>query len=266
MLLGYRSARNVVLLRQLRIDWTNSIANGLLGCWVPGVNGVFDVTRQTAPMGQGSAGAPLGVCAEGPGLSSTALNQGYVLTAPTAYKALTTSGGALSVFWRGYQFASPTTFATIGAITYDNVGAPPYFLAAIGFDGSAPPLVRVFYDTGSTQNNFTGPASAAGLVDYSFTALVGGNIFGYVNGVQFGTGGYGSVGAALSTSQIQWETGNSNSIGTIMAMWNRQLSATEILSLHLDPYQFLVSADVLSAFNAPMAMPLPFVLMPQIVT
>jgi hypothetical protein len=104
------------------------------------------------------------------------------------------------------------------------------------------------WNTGGSFTFGTGFTLSTGVfADYAGTFAKGGNAILYINGIQQSSDAFGaSAPTSTATSLIQinsdfnTNTRNPGAIGNMIAMWNRALSAQEILWLHLDPYQLIV--------------------------
>lgn len=241
----------------LKIDWSNPLATGLIGCWVPGVffginlagNGTNLKTDTTL-----ATTATTGNTQEGPGLlSNTGANSGLngVCTSPF----LDYSNGKTH-FWRGLPIAAATNTSNTIGVAVDITGGTSNVLSSITLDGARNPLLK-WNNAGTANNGGAGglTVTLGQMYTLAGTFAVGGNAILYVygpgaaNGVQnttaFGasapTGAGANTGICLNTSENVFQNIKANC--NIACIWNRVLSAQEISALNDDPYQFLIPAE-----------------------
>ena len=86
-----------VPLGPVAIDWSNPLADGLIGCWLPGASGV-DIAGKAPTLAYG-AGAIVQATPEGPGegVTTSASNTGMTAIVGAPFTNYT----ALTIYWRG---------------------------------------------------------------------------------------------------------------------------------------------------------------------
>jgi hypothetical protein len=251
------------------IDWTNSLARGLIGCWLPGSMRGIDLSGNAPEMTIESSGGIFDATAEGPGLSTTGTLTGMNVLAQPVHKSWTQA----TLYWRGYLIGVPAVHGVFIGISYTNTDTSPFVVLCIQYDSAAS-----FGATGNNSGSFFGPAPfTTPPTPPAFVSMavswdtVGGTVALYTNGAANGTGSL--VGAPSTTANsyicingwVPVNTRYDNAICNIACMWNRALTAAEIRALDLAPYQFIVPAE--SEMPVTFIQPPPplFVLMPQIV-
>jgi hypothetical protein len=252
------SPRRSVPVGQVSIDWSHPLANGLIGCWLPGVSGGIDLTGNCADL-QPSSGSSkkYSVNQEGPTLDPGTAGTVNMLTAtaPPAYKGQQ----AMSMYYRAEKLRAADTQAILLYISYDNVPNAPYNVFG---------LQSVFNNTSYSQIyvgiNINGTSQQSANVDFSaetqirvgatVTSVTGHALSLYKNGLladnSTNTLPTGTLNGT-STSQISingWDTSatSGRASGTapyIACLWNRELSASEMAAIDADPYGFLVPAN-----------------------
>lgn len=266
-------SKNQVPQGDLAIDWTHNLTNGLIGAWVPGAMGGVEITGfgPTLITQIGNvAGTPfIDITPDGPGLRSSGhFGDGYGATTPPNYRSILGSG--LSMFWRGLVLGGGNNYTPVLMISWDNSSGGPAPVMSIG--DRAGNSFYLTWNDGTTAQLLFGENYPAFPFFRSWAATfqTGAQAI-YVNGIQTGTSALASVptiGATSETSIQRYTSGNlagTNTACNCAYIWNRVLSAAEMLQLHLDPYGFLVPADEQDMQQMPPP-PLPFILMPQIVT
>jgi hypothetical protein len=244
-------ARRMMPNGRLRIDWSHPLANGLIGCWVPGVAGGIDLTGNHPTATTVGSGGKTDVTVEGPGYNfnatTTALKTTMTSAAP-AVQALITAG-KFSLYWRGYLAAAGGGFATLFGMQESSSGQ--LFLVGAftgsGFNNSAG-------DVG-IQMNRAGSSNAAGATSLTMGA---GNLYSicmtYDNGANAlnmylnGTGDSnnprtvaGGLPTCAGTPTLYVGGDNCGSIMNMGLMYSRALSADEMKVLDKDPYCFLTN-------------------------
>jgi hypothetical protein len=242
----------------LAIDWTNPLTNGLIGCYVPGVNYGIDVSCQAptlTPDPSASAPGTMTVGREGPGLLSNVAGNALQAVATPTFKTWT----EFSIYWRGYSLGdSGGGLGWLIGMTSSNTATGPFTIVAIDQNGAGANWTLI-WNTGGTgpQSNVftaaypTGSFSAGGTFRVSAAT---GTVLGYQNGA-LATSSSVAFGAAAPTSTASaqillngWPiTGfNSrfaNAICYIGCFWNRVLSAEEMARLDREPYSFIIPAE-----------------------
>lgn len=232
---------------RLVIDWSNRLANGLIGVWVFGANGTVDITGQAPTLTYESASGVYDQTREGAGLKSAAANTALTATATPAFKGL----AAATLYWRGYVIGNSSNSCDFIGITFDNAATSPFWEIGIGAmsSGSTTSMQLEYSAGGSPQTASANHALTAGTIE-SLCATFGGttqNIF-YANGVQTASNAVGFSPSSSATSEIfintYPSTGRfSNTITLAAYFWNRALSPDEVAWLNLNPYSFLLPAE-----------------------
>lgn len=255
---------------QLSIDWTNSLSNGLIACWLPGVS-LLDLVDGLVLVPE-SAASLAGTTADGIGFSSQAANTGAATsgTLPSIF----TSWTALTLRWRGYITTNLAAFADFIGITYDNTGAAsPFYVAGVRTN-TASAVYTPLWNSGGTFSNFNSSVALAtpSFIDIAMVFIVNGTNSFYFNGAFDSSASFGVSAPTSSTSVIDLNvniagptTRFNGGICTIAQIWNRALTAAEVMALYLDPYSVIIPAE----YELPIMQPPPplvFNLMPQIIT
>jgi hypothetical protein len=233
----------------LTIDWSHSLTNGLIGCYLPGVMRGTDITGMGPNLTPLSA-ATISSMEEGPGLQSVAANSGMTATATPAFKSWT----QFSIYWRAYVIGAPIATTDFAGVSYAIPEASPYVVASIGV-ASNPLTVRALWNTGGVFTEVSpGPIITTSVINSfgcSFTVSASALCQMYSNGVASGSafafGASGPISSATSSVGINTysptPTRYSNSITTAAYFWNRALAADEWARLHREPYSFLIPAE-----------------------
>jgi len=231
----------------VKIDWSHPLAQGLIGCWLPGISGGIDLTGINPSLVARTA-SKTGVAVEGPGLVSDAVNTGMKGVVGNT-SPLTTWTDGFSIYYRGYKLGSGNNNCDILSIFYDSAGNFPFNVAGLT-DPSTGQVATVWNHGGSLSQGTAKSVNNPGLNSLGGTFKVGGNAVLYQSGVATDTTAFGS-GAPTSTAtstvcidtradlSSQWQ----NSVCYVGYFWNRELSADEMAMLDADPYGFLVPAE-----------------------
>ena len=244
------------------MDPTNSLARGMVLCVLPGLTYGFNLAPTTFGVGAllaDSSPAPFAETLEGPGLlfngTNTTLKTTNLATSGQIFPA--TASTPISVYFRGYQTAAPSSFAPYASATYDNAGTSPFFEWCLR---STATVYQVFWfpSGGGTSVNAAATPPSSGLVSICSTLVPNGNVNFFVNGAQdanfptaFTSAAWGtpaSTGRFVMGTDLANAGRFINNSSLLCCVWNRLLSNQEVLSLHLDPYQFLTSADIVQPF------------------
>src|SRR5262249_17280954 len=121
------------------VDWKHPIARGLLGCWLPGLQSVFDVSDRVAPLTFiNTQNSTKGNTVDGPGHRAANAKQGYHGPMPAPWKSFKQGN---SIFWRG-SFDNPGSiepnFQILFGCVYSVPEASPYGVFGWGSDGNFP--------------------------------------------------------------------------------------------------------------------------------
>jgi len=259
---------------QLQIDWTQSLANGLVGCYLPGVT-MAEITGigPTLAFVSGT-GLQTSMSNEGPGVNYTITNGGGLLGSPIGNSFITQN--AFTLFWRGLLLATSgfSGFASLVGVNYSQPNANPFNLWSLGLGSAGGPSLGIAWNHGGSQLAWnSGSASpltanlSLGMHDYAATFTVGtsGLVIAFVDGALWQTNPVNfGAGQPTSTATSYINVGlDKGAVTNIACLWNRNLSTAEIMQMHLAPYSFLIPADT----DMPsQAIVVPPILMPQIVT
>ena len=240
-----------------RIDWSHPLTKGLIGCWVPGITFVKDLTGTCPDMSfvsniAGNTGSIV-IDREGPAISGGTNNAtGTILycTAPAVYKGWSN----FSTYYRG-QFnglGNYNPFQYLIYIGYDNTGSSPFEVVGIGDHANAGNLTTV--STGWNKagagpfNGTTVNFQTVGTISCLGTFTVNGNNILYKNGAQVASDSWGGAGVASSTATSELCINGWTQYGPrrtsvdcyLACCWNRTLSAVEAQQMDADPYGFLI--------------------------
>jgi hypothetical protein len=230
-----------------RIDWTNSLTHGLVGCYLPGTFGGMPIgVGPTLARGDGGAGSRV-MTKEGYGYktATAATNTGFIGPAPTSF-----TGSAFSVYWRGVLLGTADDFTSLVGVTYTNADSDPFEVHSLCVDqGVSATNISAQWNTAATYTlgTFVNTTSSRNKnIGLCGTFLAGGNAVLYIGGVSvasdvFGAGAPTVSGPQIVINQYVPGTGRSpNATCNLVFFWNRQLLATEVLQLELSPHAFLI--------------------------
>jgi hypothetical protein len=180
----------------------------------------------------------------------------------------------MSLFWRGNILGAVAGNSVFIEISYTNTDTSPFVVFAMGVD-SGGTIYQMNVQTGGTFQFNNGGSVSTGMHSMCGTANWSGGAGSgqfYLDGSSLFTIGITAGTPTSASSELSINglhavtTRNTNSTCNIGAIWNRVLTPTEALWLHLDPYSFIIPADpdfMLAGFPV---IPPVFVLMPQIIT
>jgi hypothetical protein len=154
----------------------------------------------------------------------------------------------LTCYVRGYQYVIPSTGAGNScfiSILFGNGALTPFVIGGI-FNNSTDNRYDAFWCSGSTFKSMgaTRPAATVGPLSYGATFKVNGNVIQYVNGVAIANAtAFGVTGPTHSAPDLV-QYGKSGqptgSVDYLYLVWDRVLTAQEMLDLHVSPFRFLV--------------------------
>jgi hypothetical protein len=255
--MAVRRRANVPLRQPINVDWNHPLSRSLVGCWLPGITGPFDIAKKISPLVQQSACAT-GTGPDGPGLNSSANSAAYTLLAPTVLKILGPDNG-FTLYWRGFQLSTPDANSNYIVVSYDNASGSPFVVFGIGLNGSS--QLAWQGNNGSFQSFLDTSAPVSGLNSFAatFSSTKTQNL--YKNGLITGAGQAASTPSTTATSTFSIAsfpsitTRKLNCITYIAAAWNRMLTDSELLWLHLEPYSlfeenFWPGIDALGNFGS----------------
>lgn len=234
---------------QLEIDWGNSLSNGLVGCWVPGVAGTIDISGNVSPMTLQSTKILQGT-PEGVGLKSNTNTPGSGMTAlaPPVYKGWS----AFTLYWRGMLVGTPVGSSNFIGICYDNAGNSPFQLLSLSANPGVTNFLWFYEITGSSFSDasFISALPALNKMASAAIAIDGTGLSAYQNGIfDSASSAEAPVATGTATTLIQingdFATGSRDpaAILNIAMAWNRKLSAAEIQAIDLAPYGLLIPAE-----------------------
>jgi hypothetical protein len=229
-----------------------------------------DLTQTLTSTIYGAATA-FGISPNGAGLLSTVTDSGISQTStlPTSY---TTGWSTLSCYWRGLCLgALADSFSPIVFVSYSNAsGTSPFVIWGIA--GVNTTTLRPQWNTAGTQTTGSNISWSPGPQSIGSTFNTTGNVIAYSNGVSLGSTAFGGAGPTAGTGpqfglnvQTNLNTRVCNGVCDLFLVWNRELSADEMMQVHLAPYDIFLPGEyeLATMFLPP---PPPFILMPQIVT
>lgn len=245
------SNKSLLLLPQLRlllpllydIDFSHPLANGLIGCYLPGIShganlvgAANHLDYDTAPQGES-------ISLEGPAHIFNQANSGLLGAATGDFLT-----NPISWYWRGVTITANNTSADLCGV--GNASGTSIATGSINHNGAN---LTAFWNHGGTLASFTIGACPAAKTLFSAGCGFpgpGANVTAYLNGVQSGTPtAFGAGAATTSTPRVNIGTLNItktrfSATDTILAYaWNRMLTADEHLYLHNNPYCFLRTSE-----------------------
>jgi hypothetical protein len=168
-----------------------------------------------------------------------------LLTTPSA--ALQPAN-AVSLYWRGLRFGGGnlSNNPAIAAMTFTSTAATPFYAyGVLRVNGSNTDLYY-WDDAGGTANfqqiTVLPNHQTTDIFDLGLTVRNGGNAVAYFNGRQVGSAarsGSLSYGSPRLILNDDFNTENAATAVEALYIWNRELSATEMLWLHVEPYDLL---------------------------
>jgi hypothetical protein len=226
---------------RLAIDWTHPLANGLIGCWVPGVMWGIDLVGNAHLAASNTAKTNLS--SEGVGYWSQ--NSGLYNGSPSSYVM---SWNSASLYWRGQLPASdPGTIPSFATVRSQNIR-----------DAISIRSLADITNVGAGSSNGTTALTAGGVnltsylnkvISMGATTSVGDFLKFYLNGV-FQTQAAQTSAPTLADSAIEigsWNAPTSRvgvNITTCMYYWkDRVLTASEMAWLNVAPYDFLIPQE-----------------------
>lgn len=230
-----------------RIDRQNPLAVGLTGAYLPGLRsarvqdfsgvGVSPICGTSTAFINTFEGIALDTSAQGAG-------QGCNGIATAAQQPTQTA----SVFWRGILLGTPSSNEYLFGVEFGDGSATPFdaydlvYLSSGSLQGSCNTAVG-----GSFAASWTPPTNT--VIDAATTVDVvnTGDMIIYGNGIQQAVSSPGAGTITYGTNP-QLQIGGTNNAGQSAAnarhlvcyTWNRALSAADIISLHINPYQLFI--------------------------
>jgi hypothetical protein len=244
--------------REFNIDGTNPLSNGLVCCYVPGLAGGINLTGQGFNLTLARASA--GVTQEGPALvtaQGTAVGSSFSPGIPTGHPLVTSQ--QITLYWRGLLTTAVNPSALFG-VNYDYTDLAPFHVYTISCSNTANKM-RIGTNTGGgTPTVIDGPDSTSSITNGTFISVAAtfngtatGSAQFYYNGLADGASqALTAQWANLANTSLVCLSGESGGAGgtaqgtscNIACIWTRLLSATELLALHRNPYQFLLGDEL----------------------
>jgi hypothetical protein len=252
----------------LTVDWQHPLANGLITAHLPGLYGATDLTNRapSAVISSFAAGdlvfGALGP--DGPALSMGTNTTGQLETGQSIPGL---NVAARSIFVRFYRVGNPgNNQAIVAGSTFALPNASPFVDLWIQYSSSLTLLQLLYLQSGGTSASLFFNTNLSNNTMYSIGGTISnasGNIRAYLNGVQDSSASGVTFGSTATGDMLIAINGYNGMIHEIL-LWNRELSAAEMLQLHLEPYALFIpqETEMASVFTPPML----FILMPQIVT
>lgn len=230
---------------KVKINWTHPLATGLIGCWVWGVSGGINLVGGSPDLIRSSSVTD-SPDADGPALGFTTNPSTMLALAPPAF----TSWTEMAMFGRLRTHPSnlPSDYPMVIGTTYDNAGGAPYAIACIMRRPSNSNYMAFSNSAGTIASTGEWAGTPGNTDNIGANFKVGGNIDLYANGPLVLQSTLPSAPNTTSTAQLGCGVGVvSPGSGVLQAtslyvgyIWNRVLSADEHMTLHLDPYCFLI--------------------------
>jgi hypothetical protein len=236
-----------------RIDWSNPITAGLVGCWVPTGEGgstpiIRDLVSQNVLLPTGAAvltAGPVGLEAKG------GVNIGW--------KGLLTPNqkptNSFSCLYFGSVTATPAVggygFAPLFGCEYTSTWTAPYFSWGWYRTSNSSASAAIVSNDNASYIDFsvTTPPAVGALTSLLGSVTLGGPFTVYSNGKFLGKGSNTSAGSIgyTANSAVCVGTQNFASSGTnsgtgmcVGAIWNRSLTSGESALISADPTNFLI--------------------------
>lgn len=226
------------------VDWLHPLSVGLVACFCMS-QGPKDLTGHFPTLGPAATTDQIVGSASGPGLRATVTGATTGLYADTSTWD-TVCSSAISCFWYGDGISAPTNGKTLVGFIANNTGVTPFgAYVATANGGVIQGVVDTQADTSVSLS--TGGTPFVGAGDHRSACMTwrsGGNLSVYANGVSgvAAISGGASTLKAYATSRVSFmhfpgaAAGTNNARGVAGMIWNRELSASEILRLHYDPF------------------------------
>ena len=226
-----RWSPNVLPPTGVRVQQGHPLAQELVGCWLfnEGSKAVHDLSK--SKFSSNFSSSNWGYDAQGFAVTTGGIVIDDLLDLPATYN-----------FTIWCRCARRNSYAVRASIAWGGTDD----LIMVPFDSSGGDGMRVFWrDVGGSlidQNGVT--LAETGLHDFAFLSRASNDHRGYVDGVEVDTStNTGTAGPFNSLWLGAWKDGGQDfSNGTIQAVyiWARALLPTELQTLHVDPWAFLV--------------------------
>jgi hypothetical protein len=242
-----------------KVNWAHPLANGLIGCWLPGIHGPVDLCGNHPDLYLQPLSIP-GATVEGPAQFSSPGSTigGMSGQSPDMFKNAT----QVTLYWRGTPMGSDgASYSSLCGVVFNAGQGPPYLVYNLQLQGDWSSFLPAWNTGGAwtlgPATNLTGYFGQQ--ISVGATFVVGGNVFGYVNGVSVASKAFGASPPNVTPTSTTIINGNnaaggpsaySNAHCNIALIYNRALSDDEMAWLDREPYCFLTTAEAaLQAFT-----------------
>lgn len=246
----------------VKIDTAHPLANGLIGCYVPGISGGVNLVGIGADLTPTLATND--ITQDGPALALTTSTSHLSALALAPFIGWTTG---FSLFWRGRTdpASNPFDYATLIGVSYSDPSGSPFSVATLHRRSLSTNIRAQTNSAGTVVDTADWSIALGSTFSAGASFTVGGNAVLYGNGLSQGSAAMASAPNSTATSTIGFGVGvfgspyNSFSLPNVGYIWNRALSADEHALLDADPYGFLIPAEgewpvmfsVVTPVNAP---------------
>jgi hypothetical protein len=252
-----------VPLGRVRVDMSHPLAQGMIGCWIPGTNGGKNLVEGQPDLIKNS-GFQLDTTVEGPSDYSFTSGVNGGLTAILPPSSAFVSGTTMSQYWRGVPMANPfVAGANLVGVNYGTADNSPYavwMLNITGNSGTNWGQIRADWNSGGTFHTSSSGINLSGFYGNPCSAAATYNVNGNVNtyGRDIGNGSFllgatdsfgGSVPTNTGTDPLTINcysaaAGRATNGKTLIAIvWNVELTAAQLAWVDRDPYCFLIPVD-----------------------
>lgn len=229
----------------IKVDTSHPLANGLIGCWAPGISGGVNLA------GGGADLTPTlttnDIIEDGPALAVTTSTSQLSALALAPFIGWTTG---FSLFWRGKTTASnPVDFTTLIGVSYSVPGGTPFSVASLHRRQTSTNIRAQTNSAGSVVDTADISVALGSTFSAGGSFTVGGNAVLYINGVSRATAAIASAPNSTASSRVGFGNTvfsspfNSFTLPNVGYIWNRALSAAEQAQLDAEPYGFLIPAE-----------------------
>jgi hypothetical protein len=229
-----------------RIDWSNPLSFGLVGCYVPGVTGGFNLAGLGGNLALGT-GSTSKQTALGASVDTASANSQMQAVAPAAFTNWTFGA---SLYWLGNKYGAATGNSDFVGIEYNTAGTSPFwFIGLVHTTNEARCVWNASgsYNDTSSAGTFNAPVGINSLLG---TFQPSGNVVLYAGGIakltktmasapQIGAGAPITIGGYATAGATSWNNCSDN----LVYIWNRPLSAAEALILDQDRFGLLIWPD-----------------------
>lgn len=242
-------------LRRAGLNGSHALSKNLIGCWFfnEGADRLV-INHAGSPADQlifdngSTTWVPFGGTTQDHGIfgvySSAGSQSGMQITTPSSILKPT---NAVSMFYRGVPSGTGTNGNNVSLawMTFTSTNSSPFVAWGMSRKSGANNDIIFFDDLGGSNNTFSVANLLADGVTFDCAMTidgVSGNVFGYFNGRQVGTANRGanktlSYGSPIFMVNDDFSGADSaRVVSDVLYVWNRPLSAREIIMLHYNPY------------------------------